>query len=313
MGPFLRKAECREKGMVAAIANARWTNMAQANEGTNTKAGRALALLLFAMVANARDTQGTALRTTATEVPPTATSSPAQTAIASPASQKTPAAAPKISYVDGQLSIKLNDSTLAEVLTQVAALTGVQIDVPAGASAERITFVELGPGPARQVLASLLSESTFDYVIQSSAIDPEKMQSVLLMPREKKAENTGVVAATRPSRNPYARAAAHAVEQSEEPSVPEGSVQAPPESPGADANSANPQPPPTPPDSPTAPASSQPGQSNLTRPGAMSPPATLSPQSMSQQLQQMYQQRMQMVQQERQIGQSATPTNPGSN
>ena len=50
---------------------------------------------------------------------------------------------------------------------------------------------------------------------------------------------------------------------------------------------------------------SQPEQSNLARPGALTPPQALNPQSINQQLQQMYQQRMQLQT-------VAPPANPGS-
>src|ERR1039458_9927229 len=115
-----------------------------------------------------------------------------------------PAVPPKITYVGGQLRIDALGSTLATVLTQVAALTGVKIEIPAGADNERMPVVELGPGPARQILASLLSDSNFDYLIQASDADPEKIQSVLLMPREKK----GTEAAARAARGPNVAAVA---------------------------------------------------------------------------------------------------------
>ncbi len=44
----------------------------------------------------------------------------------------------------------------------------------------------------------------------------------------------------------------------------------------------------------------------------MSPPDSLTPQAINQQLQQMYQQRMQMVQQARQAGAQTPPVIPGS-
>ena len=90
--------------------------------------------------------------------------SAAQTGPAS-VSARPAAAAQGISYTDGQLTIYVLNTTLAEVLAKVGKLTGVVIDLPAGAGVEKMQIVELGPGPARQVLASLLSESN------SSAMD----------------------------------------------------------------------------------------------------------------------------------------------
>ncbi len=232
---------------------------------------RSLALLFFAGVAMAQDA-------------------------GRPESDK-PAVPPKITYVNGQLQIAAFGATLADVLATVASLTGVTIDVPAGAKNERMPIVELGPGPARQVLASLLSDSNFDYLIQASNSDPEKIQAVLLMQREKKGSVTNVAeAAPLPSRGPFGR-----VVQPEPPvNAP---VTAQPEF-AQEANSLNPQPAAAPQDqpAPTPPSMSggafpiplaQPGTSA----GAMTPPPVLNQQSITQQLQQMYQQRMQMTQQ----------------
>jgi hypothetical protein len=69
----------------------------------------------------------------------------------------------------------------------------------------------------------------------------------------------------------------------------------------AEVTPADPSPPPAQaaalPDLPTQlPSSLQQNQSALSRPGALAPPQTLSPQSINQQLQQMYQTRIQMAQ-----------------
>jgi hypothetical protein len=89
---------------------------------------------------------------------------------------------PKITCAGDQLTISADNSTLSAILTAVHVCTGVQVDVPEGASASRV-FEELGPGPARQVLESLLGGSDFNFVIGSSDKDPQKIESVLLMLR----------------------------------------------------------------------------------------------------------------------------------
>ena len=273
-----------------------------------TEAGRVLAFLLFAGVAIAQHHQARAMRAiptapaTAAEVPASAVevAAPAPTVSAPPALEKRPTVPTKISYVGGQLRIDAFDVTLADVLAKVAALTGVIIEVPAGAKNERMPVVELGPGTARQVLAELLSDSTFDFLIQSSSADPDKLQSVLLMPRDKK----GAAAAdgsARPPRSPFARASAQpeAVPDSPQPetAVPESSSA----NTVAEATPAAPSTPPAQaaalPDQPMQlPSSLQPDPSALSRPGALAPPQSLSPQSINTQLQQMYQTRMQMIQ-----------------
>ena len=232
-----------------------------------------------------------------------------QTASAVPTAEKTPSAPPKISYVGGQLKIDAFGSTLADVLTQVATLTGVKIDIPAGASSERMPVVELGPGPARQILAALLSDSNFDYLIQASDADPERIQSVLLMPREKKGSGiNGADVVARASRGPDVAAAAP-------PEAPVADSPVPPAAAEANSNPAPAAAPPTPvqPDQTGQFPLLQPDTTNPAKPGALTPPATLNQDSINQQLQQMYQQRLQMTQQDHYTGTQPLPAIPGVN
>jgi len=302
--------------------NGGWAVLARRGTGFHlrsvAKASSVLGLLLFARFAIADAAEGTVPSATATLVP-AAAEPPGSTVSAPPVSQK-------ISYEGGQLQINAVNLTLADVLTKVAALTGVKIEVPADTGNERMPVVELGPGPARQVLASLLSDSNFDYLIQASEKDPEKIQNVLLMPREKKGSgNNATEAAARPSRSPYARAAAPAP-RPEEPAVPDNPAPAPLENAAAAASSLNPQLASTQPDQVTPPASvpldsvaldpslqlplGQPEQTNVPKTFPVPLPPVLDQQNISQQLQQMYQQRQQMLQQERQAGGQTTPASP---
>ncbi len=225
-----------------------------------------------------------------------------------PATGDPPAGPPTITYVGGQLSIRALDATLAEVLAKVSALTGAKLDVPSNASSDRMPIVELGPGPAREVLASLLDGSNLDYVIQASDADPAKIQCVTVMVREKK-DARAIEAADRSARSPFGRRGSAPPEPEEAP-VAENPAPAQPETTAA----AEASPSAAPPDQPAQmalPSTTQPVQ--LVQPGlsagAMSPPANLSSDSINPQLQQMYQQRMQMVQQERQA--TGAPVNPG--
>jgi len=93
-----------------------------------------------------------------------------------------PPKAPKVTCVGDQLTISADNSTLGGVLAAVHTCTGVKVDIPDGAAGSRV-FEELGPGPARQVLESLLSGTDFNYVIGSSDADPQKVETVLLMMR----------------------------------------------------------------------------------------------------------------------------------
>jgi hypothetical protein len=205
-----------------------------------------------------------------------------------------------ITYVEGQLRINVLNSTLAEVLRKVAALTGAKIDIPEGANAEQMPVVELGPGPARQILASLLSESNFDYLIQGSDSDGSRIESVLLLPRGKK-DPGGPDIPGRGPRNVYARAAAPPPQDDPQP-APNSGV-APDQNQVAGAAATPPQPdaaPATPaaqPDLSAPPAYGQPLQTNVPKTFPVAPPASFDQQTVNSQLQQMYQQRVQMMQQ----------------
>jgi hypothetical protein len=229
-----------------------------------------------------------------------------ETGANAPASRKSAAGAPKITYTGGQLKIEALNSTMAEVLAKVSSLTGVKIEVPEGASTERMPIVELGPGPAREVLASLLSDSDFDYLLLASDADSDKLESVVLMPRGKRGTPAG------PGRSPFSQVARTTLPPSPKPDeqlVAENSAPAPAEnttSPATTSSAAEGDPPPASAPRTVSPVPLTPDPSN--RPGALTPPSSLTPQSMSQQLQQMYQQRMQLNQQQ----QSLAGANPGN-
>lgn len=93
-----------------------------------------------------------------------------------------PPSQPKVTCKGGQLAISARNSTLGSVLEAVRTCLGVQIEVPEGSASKRF-YDELGPGPARQVLESLLDASEFNYVIGSSNSDPQKVETVLLLVR----------------------------------------------------------------------------------------------------------------------------------
>lgn len=100
-----------------------------------------------------------------------------------------PANPPKVECGGGQLTISANNSTLENVLSEVRRCLAIEIDVPASAAGRRL-FDQLGPGPARQILTSLLSATGFDYVVGASSSDPSRVATVLLMVRSKDATTT---------------------------------------------------------------------------------------------------------------------------
>jgi hypothetical protein len=93
-----------------------------------------------------------------------------------------PANPPKVTCNGDNLTITAQNSTLGAVLNAIRICTGVQFDVPQSAKEERL-FAELGPGPIRAVLADFLSSTDFNYVVEASPTNPQKIQAVLLNPR----------------------------------------------------------------------------------------------------------------------------------
>jgi len=113
---------------------------------------------------------------------------------------------PKVTCKGDQLTVAADNSTLSSVLTAIRACTGVQIDIPEGAGASR-SFDVLGPGPARQVLTALLNGTDFNYVIESSVADPEKVAAVLLIPRTSDKDKAGATLADKSAMTTPARRA----------------------------------------------------------------------------------------------------------
>lgn len=211
---------------------------------------------------------------------------------------------PKITYEGGQLTIIAENSMLSDVMNTLHTVLGADIDLPAGASSERV-WARLGPGPARKVLSDLLSGTDLNFIIQGSATDADGIRSVLLTPHT---EGTAATGASSPE--PSERMASHRFQgrretaeeppQQESPAAPETPV-APPAPAAAPATDATPTAPATVPVATTTPQPGAAEASSLSMPSDMvahpNPPESLSPQSISQQLLSMYQQRRQLNQQ----------------
>jgi len=90
-----------------------------------------------------------------------------------------PAVPPQVNFEDGQLTISTPNSTLGDVLRAVHSKTLADMEIPAGAT-DRVAL-HLGPGPAREVVATLLNGSRFNYVLLGTPGDPAKLAKVVLV------------------------------------------------------------------------------------------------------------------------------------
>ena len=89
-----------------------------------------------------------------------------------------PASPPTVTFDNGQLTIVAQNSTLGDILRAVRAKTGAAVEVPGNAT-ERVV-AKIGPGPAREVLASLLNGSHFNYVMLGSPTKADMVDRIIL-------------------------------------------------------------------------------------------------------------------------------------
>ncbi len=158
-------------------------------------AGLALVFVLGALVCGRRTAAQTAATVPKTTVPVAVGA--AEDGQAAP----TPGKPAQITYENGQLTIIAENTPISEILTKLHTLLGVEIDLSAGSTSERM-WVRLGPGLPRKIVSDMLSTTELNYVIQGSEQDPDGIQSVSLSPRDK----SGGLGATR---DPQERAAAY--------------------------------------------------------------------------------------------------------
>ena len=93
-----------------------------------------------------------------------------------------PATKVEVEFRNGKLTIGANNATLAEVLYEVHRKTGADIPIPSGAERDQVVG-NFGPGPAREMMASLLNGSRFNFILVASDTDPSQLRSVVLTAR----------------------------------------------------------------------------------------------------------------------------------
>jgi len=103
---------------------------------------------------------------------------------------------PKVTFVNGQLSIAAENATLSSVMEQIRATTGASVE-GTSLGGERVS-VRLGPGAPRDVIADLLNGSNYNYVLLGSLQDPQALERVIVTQRGAGIPSTSAAA---PSRN----------------------------------------------------------------------------------------------------------------
>ncbi len=102
-----------------------------------------------------------------------------QAPAAPPTLEQSAPVAPQVTYHNMQLTVVAQNSTLFQVLRSVQVLTGASVEMPSGASNERVVG-QFGPGEPTNVLNALLNGSKFNYIILGVTGNPGAVQKVIL-------------------------------------------------------------------------------------------------------------------------------------
>ena len=154
------------------------------------------ALCLAASPVNAATSQKARARAKSAK-PKVEVPAPAPAPAPPPTPGQLPPSPPQVSFRDGLLTVNAQNSTLADILAAVRTQTGATIEMPSGSGRERVFFRQ-GPAPPRDVLASLLKGSSFDYIILGPPDRPGDVQRVLLMVKPTGAESASAQTAPAP-------------------------------------------------------------------------------------------------------------------
>src|SRR5271157_653335 len=79
-----------------------------------------------------------------------------------------------VTYENGLLRVRAEKATLAQLLFEVQRQTQAEIAIPAGAEQEEVV-ADLGPAPARDVLAALLNGSPYNFIFVGNELNLERV------------------------------------------------------------------------------------------------------------------------------------------
>jgi hypothetical protein len=94
---------------------------------------------------------------------------------------------PRVTYRDGRLTITAYKSTLGDVLRAVSTETGAVIEFPVDRAQDPFS-AQAGPGPIRDVLATLFNGSRFNYVMLGAQDNPGVLERMIVTTAEAPAQ-----------------------------------------------------------------------------------------------------------------------------
>jgi hypothetical protein len=92
--------------------------------------------------------------------------------------EQLPAQAPQVSFQGGRLSVTSENSTMKDILEAIRKQAGMQMDLPASMGSDRVA-AHLA-GLPRDVIASLLEGTSWDYIIVGSPTDSDRIQELIV-------------------------------------------------------------------------------------------------------------------------------------
>jgi hypothetical protein len=161
--------------------------------------------------------------TAASPAPTPSQAAPSQPAGVAPSLLQEPAQDAQIVFANGNLTIHANNSSLSEILRQIASSSGMKVE---GLGSDERVFGSFGPGAPRDVLADLLVGTAYNQVLLGDLSDGAPRELILTPTR------SGAVVPSPPVQaNANANAddnESEAVEAPPPPEPPAGSMQQPP-------------------------------------------------------------------------------------
>jgi hypothetical protein len=111
-----------------------------------------------------------------------------------------PPVPPQVTFKNGLLTVNAVNSTLSSLLTAIRNKTGIEIEGAELAGQDRVA-ISIGPASEGEVLASILSGSSLDYVVMGRPDSPTIVQRVMLS-RRSRPPGAPVVANGQPAPKP---------------------------------------------------------------------------------------------------------------
>jgi hypothetical protein len=150
---------------ISTIENAVVIKLGSVAEGAKA---REVPVAPAAKLQNASLAAGTPVATA--RVSPAVSNAPVPAAV----SEAPPQQAVTVTFENGKLRIRADKATLAQVLFEVQRQTQAEIAIPAGAEQEQVV-ADLGPAPAREVLAELLNGSPYNFIFVGNELTLEQV------------------------------------------------------------------------------------------------------------------------------------------